>query len=194
MTDLLSLYLFVFLGLFSPGPNVILLTASGARYGFARTIPHILGVVLGVGVIAAFAGLGLGVVILEYPMLRVIISFVAAGWIGYLAWRLWQTTAPQHTDADRPFTFLQAVLFQWVNPKLWGVAMTAIAFVPVTYAPTQTAMAMGVAFAGVNLFVCAFWTVFGQGLSGVLNSPRGFQIFLRIMAVFLLLSALMIFV
>ena len=192
--ELVSLYLFVFLGLFSPGPNVILLTASGARFGFARTIPHILGVVLGVGVIAALAGLGLGVVVWEYPVLRVALSFMAAGWIAYLAWRMWHTTAPQNASSARPFTFLQAVLFQWINPKLWGVAMTAIAFVPVPYAPVQAAMAMGAAFAGVNLFVCAFWAMFGQALSAILNSPRGFQAFMRIMAVILLFSASMIFI
>ena len=194
MTALGALYIFVFLGLFSPGPNVILLTASGARFGFKRTIPHILGVALGVGITSAITGLGIGAVILQYPQLRLVLSIVAALWIGYMALRLWRAATPQHVAVGQPFTFFQAVLFQWINPKVWAVAVAAMAYLPNETPPINAAVALGHAFAGLNLVVCLFWACFGHILAHLLNAPARYRIFMRIMAIFLLISIAMIFV
>jgi threonine/homoserine/homoserine lactone efflux protein len=76
------LYAFVFAGLFSPGPNVILLTASGARFGFRRTIPHVLGVAAGVGVTSGVTGFGLGALLVAQPALTFVLKLIAAGWHG----------------------------------------------------------------------------------------------------------------
>ncbi|MFT5272104.1 MAG: threonine/homoserine/homoserine lactone efflux protein, partial [bacterium] len=93
MSDTNAIYLmmtYVFFGLFSPGPNVVLLTASGARFGFKATVPHILGVALGVGIIAGLTGLGVGVLILTVPWLIFGLKVIATLWILWMAWGLWQ--------------------------------------------------------------------------------------------------------
>ena len=107
------LYAFVFAGLFSPGPNVIMLTASGAKFGLKRSLPHLFGVVLGVGIIAGITGLGIGALIATYPQIEFSLKIIAAMWILWMAWRLWVSTfRPDTKTRDKPFSFLQAVLFQ----------------------------------------------------------------------------------
>lgn len=173
---------FVFFGLFSPGPNVILLTASGARFGFRRTVPHLLGVALGVGVIAFVTGLGLGTLITTYPALRLVLMIIAALWILWMAWKLWHAEPAQTTDTDRPFTFVEAVLFQWVNPKIWAVATSASALVA-DLSPLYQAGTLAVTFSLTNLGVCLFWTYAGSLLKTLLSDPARWRVFMRIMAV-----------
>ena len=169
---------FLFLGLFSPGPNVILLTASGVRFGFRRTLPHLSGVVLGVGIIAAVTGLGIGAVLRAWPGLILALKIGAAVWILVMARTLWLSTAGHGQDRGRPMTFVEAVLFQWINPKVWAVALAATAFV-VELAPLQKAATLGLAFSGTNLAVCLFWSGTGAALSTLLNDPQRWQIFAR---------------
>ena len=173
---------FVFFGLFSPGPNVILLTASGARFGFRATLPHLAGVVLGVGITAFATGLGLGWLVQTLPALRIVLSLVAAAWILWLARGLWRAGPLARADSDRPMHLVEAVLFQWVNPKVWAVAVAATGHVD-GLAPRDSAMALGLTFSGVNLFVCLFWTFAGSLLSTLMQDDQARTIFLRVMAV-----------
>ena len=122
------LYLFVFGGLFSPGPNVVMLTASGARFGFARTLPQVAGVVIGVGITSGLTGFGLGALLLQMPKLTFALQLAAAAWILWMAYNLLRMARLGEGQApDKPFTVLQAVLFQWINPKVWAVALAAAA-------------------------------------------------------------------
>ena len=189
MTALIS---FVFFGLFSPGPNVILLTTSGARFGFRATLPHLLGVALGVGFIAFVTGFGLGALIDTYPSLRQVLVLIASAWILWMAWKLWHAAPAKTRTTDRPFTFLQAVLFQWVNPKIWAVATSASAMV-VDMAPLNQAMTLAVTFSCTNLGVCLFWTYAGSLLKTLLADPVKWQIFMRIMAVALAVFSGLVF-
>lgn len=187
-----ALLSFVFLGLFSPGPNVILLTASGARFGLTPTIPHILGVAIGVGIIAGVTGLGIGALLDAVPGLELVLKIVACLWILYMAQNLWNATAKAQTAKDRPFTFIEAVLFQWVNPKIWAVALSASALV--TNLPVSSQMAhLAMAFSGINLCVCFFWTSAGHLLSYLLQNETAWRIFMRIMAVALAVFSIMVF-
>lgn len=189
------LYAFVFVGLFSPGPNVILITSSGARFGFRRTIPHVLGVVLGVGVIASVAGFGLGALLARMPELTLAFDVVAAAWILYLAWSLFRAArAEEGPSRVRPFTFFSALLFQWVNPKVWAVALAASAGYSRGLPPDAEALRLAIAFASVNLFVCAFWSFAGKLLKHLLASARAWKTFMTVMAVLLAASAAMVFV
>jgi len=184
---------YVFVGLFSPGPNVVLLTASGAQFGFKATVPHIFGVALGVGIIAGLTGLGIGVLILTVPWLILGLKIVAALWILWMAWGLWQARPVTKRETGiRPFRFVEAVLFQAVNPKIWIVALAAAIYVS-DFPPSQQAMYLVAAFSGINLFVCLFWTWAGSLLSLLLNNPRAWQIFMRIMAVALAGFSLAVF-
>lgn len=183
---------FVFFGLFSPGPNVILLTTSGARFGFRATVPHLLGVALGVGIIAFVTGLGLGVLIDAFPALRTVLMIVASVWILWMAWRLWHAKPAQARETDRPFTFLQAVLFQWVNPKIWAVATSASAMITDIPAVSQAGVLAAV-FSMTNLGVCLFWTFAGSLLKTILEDPGKWRIFMRFMAVTLAVFSALVF-
>ena len=183
---------FVFLGLFSPGPNVILLTASGARFGFRATLPHILGVAAGVGVTAGVTGLGVGAMLQAAPALTLTLKIIACLWILWMAYRLWGAKPARADGTDRPFTFVEAVLFQWVNPKVWAVALAATAYVSDLPATGQ-AQALALAFSVLNLGVCIFWTSAGHLLSKLLTNPKLWQAFMRIMAVALVLFSGLVF-
>lgn len=183
---------FVFFGLFSPGPNVILLTASGARFGFHATVPHILGVAIGVGITAGVTGLGVGALLLGFPVLTLVLKIAASGWILWMAWKLWHATPAAQKESDRPFTFLEAVLFQWVNPKVWAVALSATAYVAELPVLTQ-AQHLATSFAGINLGVCLFWTAAGHLLSVLLTNPTLWRVFMRVMALALVFFSGLVF-
>ncbi|MFD0982197.1 LysE family translocator [Tropicimonas aquimaris] len=196
MTDLPfdPLYGFVFAGLFSPGPNVILLTTSGARFGFRPTLPHVLGVAAGVGVTSGLTALGLGGLLLAQPGLTLVLRLAAAAWILWMAWKLLHAARRQViSETDRPFTFLEAVLFQWVNPKVWAIAVAASAGFPSGLPPIHEALRIASAFAGINLFVCLFWSFAGGLLTFLLTTQRAWRVFNTSMAAALALSAAMIF-
>lgn len=188
------LYAFVFAGLFSPGPNVILLTASGARFGFKRTLPHVAGVAAGVGITSALTGYGIGALLLAQPTLTFALKCLAALWILWMAWTLFRSTrGPQAQGRDRPFTFVEAVLFQWVNPKIWAIAMAASSGYAIGLSPEQEALRLGSAFSGINLFVCLFWTFTGSLLTTLMTRPTWWRGFMTIMAFALACSAVMVF-
>ena len=188
------LFAFVFFGLFSPGPNVILLTASGARFGFRRTLPHVAGVAVGVGITAGLTAFGLGAFLLAVPELKLALQVLAAGWILWMAWRLLRAgRAAVRSQTDRPFTLLQAALFQWVNPKVWAIAVAASAGFPAGLSPFNEAMRMGAAFSSINLGVCLFWSFAGSLLIYLLSSPRAWRVFNTSMAAALALSAGLVF-
>lgn len=182
----------MFFGLFSPGPNVILITASGARFGFQRTIPHILGVALGVGVIAAVTGLGIGALITAQPALGVVLKIIASLWILWMAYNLWRADPAARKQTDTPFTFIEAILFQWVNPKVWAVALSATAYVAM-FGPVQQAMTLAGTFSTINLGVCTFWAVAGSLLSYLLTNAAAWRIFMRIMALALVGFSVLLF-
>ena len=188
----LALAAFVFLGLFSPGPNVIMLTASGAKFGFRATIPHILGVALGVGFTAAATGFGVGTLLKTFPAAKFGLQILACAWILWMAYNLYRTGSLSSRNADRPFTFLQAVLFQWVNPKVWSICIAATAYVTLLNIPAQAAT-LGFTFSTINLGVCLFWTFAGNLLARLMTSTRAWKLFRTVMAIGLALSGFLVF-
>lgn len=187
------LIIFVFFGFFSPGPNVLMLTASGAKFGVRTTLPHLFGVVLGVGIIGAVTGLGVGSVLQSLPQLKNLLMAVAVLWILWMAFHMARSAAKKHSHTDKPFTFIEATLFQWVNPKIWAVALAAAAFVT-DFEPLTQAIILGLTFSGVNLGVCLFWTFSGDLLSRLLTTDAAWFVFRIIMAVFLAASAILVLV
>ena len=183
---------FVFLGLFSPGPNVILLTTSGARFGFRATLPHLLGVALGVGFIAFITGLGLSKLIEVFPLMRNVLMAIASLWILWMAWKLWHVKKAKSNDTDCPFTFIQAILFQWVNPKIWAVATSASAVIS-DQPPMAHAATLAITFSAINLCICLFWTYAGSLLKTILSDASKWQAFMRLMAVALVTFSGLVF-
>jgi threonine/homoserine/homoserine lactone efflux protein len=126
----LSALAFVFVGSFTPGPNNAMLLASGVNYGFARTMPHILGVVIGYAVMFAALALGLGGLFVANPRLFDALRVASAIYLLWLAWRIATAARPQESSSDaqaaqQPLTFFQAALFQWINPKGVGMGLAA---------------------------------------------------------------------
>lgn len=181
--------------MFTPGPNVIMLTASGAQFGFRRTLPHLLGVVLGVGVIGGFSGLGVGALLAAYPQLEFSLRTVAAAWILWMAWQLWASTfGPSLGYREAPFTFVKAAFFQWINPKIWVIALTASSGYSAGLTPLGEAARLATTFSSINLFVCLFWTSAGALLAYLLTRPNIWRIFIRAMALALAATAVMVFI
>jgi len=172
---------------------VILVTSSGARFGVKRTVPHVLGIVSGVGVVAGVVGMGLGQFLTAAPGLTFILKILACLWILWMAVQLWKTQPATPEENERPFRFFEAVLFQWVNPKIWAVAMSASAFV-IDIDPLAQGVTLGATFSSINFFVCSFWTIFGAALAQLLNDRLKWRIFMRAMAIGLVVFSILVFV
>lgn len=188
-----ALIAFLAVAMFTPGPNIIMLTTSGARFGAGRTWPHLVGVVLGVGVIGAVSGAGIGALLAAQPGLTLVLQIAAAVWILWMAWGLFRSDggAPHGSGilSDRPMSLIEAVLFQWVNPKIWAIALAASSGYTLGLPPAHEALRMGGSFMAVNFFVCVFWTFFGAALARMLTSARAWYVFRVVMALLLAASA-----
>lgn len=194
MSASFPLILFVLVGLFSPGPNVVMLTASGARFGFRATLPHLLGVPIGTGLLGAISGLGLGTILLTAPTLKFTFQIIAALWILWLAFRTAQAgRAAKSEDRGRPFRFHEAILFQAVNPKVWAIALAASAGFGMGLSTPLEAFRLFIVFSTINLAVCLFWTSIGHMLSSTLNDPKVWRIFMTTMAALMVATVVMIF-
>ncbi len=189
--DLLSaLAAFAFVTSITPGPNNLMLMTSGANFGFRRTIPHMLGVGLGFVFMLVLVGTGLVGVFEAYPVSYTILKAVSVAYLLYLAWKIAMASAPgEAAGAAKPMTFLQAALFQWVNPKAWAMALTAVT----VYAPSQSIAAIGlvaIVFGLVNLPSVSSWTILGQEMRRFLNKPSRLRVFNVVMAILLIASLL----
>lgn len=179
----------------SPGPNNLMVTASGANFGFVRTIPHMLGVSFGFPVMLLAVGFGLGQALQAWPQVHEVLRYVAAAYLLYLAWRIAGAGGPGEAEArGRPFSFLQAALFQWVNPKAWVIALSAVA----TYVSPDGDTLIQILLIGAVFVVAAFlslavWAAFGTLIAGVLTSPRALRAFNLGMAGLLVLSLVPVF-
>ena len=183
-----ALATFAFVTSITPGPNNIMLMASGANFGFRRTIPHMLGVGLGFTFMVILVGIGLVQVFDAYPPSYDVLKVVSIIYLCYLAWRIAKAAPLQESDeAGTPITFFQAALFQWVNPKAWAMALTAVS----VYAPSQNLEAIAlvaIIFGAVNLPSVSSWTVLGQQIRRVLTKPIRLRIFNITMALMLVAS------
>jgi threonine/homoserine/homoserine lactone efflux protein len=179
MTLELFFGLFVFAGVaaFTPGPNNTLLMASGMNFGFRRTLPLIAGVTLGFPLMIALVGLGLGRVFDSYPIIYQSLKYAGAAYMLFLAWKI--ATAKLSTSEDvaaKPMTFAQMMLFQWINPKGWVMAITALsAYTVASSYYTGVATVVGM-FVLMGISSAITWAGFGAGLKSVMTDPRYFRV------------------
>lgn len=185
----LALATFAVVSSITPGPNNMMLMASGANFGFNKTMAHWFGVGIGFTVMIVLVGLGIMKVFDWFPVSYVILKWVSAAYLLYLAYKIATSSEGiemQTVDA-KPMTFVQAALFQWVNPKAWTMALTAISI----YAPTQSLPAVlfvAVVFGLVNMPCTAMWIGLGQKIQGLLTSAKRLKVFNYVMALLLVLS------
>lgn len=186
---LLALVAFAFVTSITPGPNNLMLLASGLNFGVRRTVPHMLGIGIGFTVLVVAVGLGLSGVFRAAPVLYEVLKWMGAAYMLWLAWRI-ARSGPVSTDPDtrgHPMSFLGAAAFQWVNPKAWVMAVTAIATYGTPGSSTSIVL-IAVVFGLVNLPSVSLWAAFGAGLRRVLSDARHVTMFNRTMAALLVLS------
>ena len=188
-TDIAALVLFAFVTSVTPGPNNMMLLASGANFGLRRSLPHMLGVALGFVAMVALVGLGVMQLLAHSPGAGRVMSGAALVYLLWLAWKIAHAHAPKGRARARPFGFWQAVAFQWVNPKAWVMALSALA----AYAPAHdlaTTAQVAAIFGAVNLPSISLWAMMGRGAARLLHNPARLRAFNITMAVLLVASTL----
>ncbi|MBF8221060.1 LysE family translocator [Halomonas sp. 328] len=168
----------------TPGPNNVMLTASGANYGFLRTLPHIFGILGGCFLLFAGIALGLGLLFERFPLVQTALRLIGSAYLLYLAWRI--ATAPppdlRRRGEGHPLTFWQAAAFQFANPKAWVMGLALMAgFLPEGGDTWVNALLLA-AFAELVALPCiAVWAGFGTAIGRWLDSPRAWRVFNALM-------------
>ncbi|GLS24311.1 LysE family translocator [Marinibactrum halimedae] len=179
LAHLASLFAFCISMTLTPGPNNIMLTASGLNFGYRRTVPHLLGICTGVACLNLMVALGLGSIFSIYPVLHTVLKIVGAVFLLWFAFKI--ATASQvneQKDIAKPFTFIQAATFQFVNPKAWTMSITAISTFsfPEPYFLESCLLIIG-CYALIGFPCCSLWTFAGVHIRRLLNSPFRHRVF-----------------
>lgn len=175
--------------LFTPGPNNAMLAASGANFGFRRTIPHLLGVAAGFPLMLLIVGLVLGGLFQTSALLREALRWGGAILLLWIAWKIANSGRIGSKSADaRPMHFVEAVGFQWINPKAWSMAVAATSQFILPSAPVVTAAVVALMFLTLGLGSAATWTYAGQAIARWLTTAKRLRIFNLIMAALIVLS------
>lgn len=194
--QLLAAFLaFAVVALFTPGPNNVMLMASGLNYGAQRTIPHMAGVAFGFAFMVFVVGLGFGAVFSAWPALYTVLKFAGAAYLIYLAWEIARAGPPDAGKGARgkPLTIWQAAAFQWVNPKGWVIAVgTVTAYASLAEFPANIVL-MAAILCAVGIASSATWVMFGTTLRRFVHSPRAVRVFNVTMAVLLVASLYPVF-
>jgi threonine/homoserine/homoserine lactone efflux protein len=186
-----ALIAFAFVTSVTPGPNNMMLLASGVNYGFRRTIPHMLGISIGFGAMILALGLGFGQLFAAFPQAYTALKVVS---IIYLVWLAWKIAASGPISggsgeaAGKPMTFLGACAFQWVNPKAWTMGLGAISAYTLPADYMASLLVVCAVFVAVNLPTVSLWTLFGAGMRRFLTDPAKVRVFNVAMALMLLAS------
>ena len=185
-----ALLLFALIASITPGPNNLMLMASGANYGFRKTMPHLLGVVLGFAVMVLLVGFGLMNLFAAFPLMYLLLKTASVIYLAYLAWKIATAAAPdtdEQTDG-KPLTFLQAAIFQWVNPKAWAMALTALSAYTPPSLPFVAVLFVSSAFLLTNVPSQLIWVMLGTQLRKWLSNSLKLRVFNAVIAALLLLS------
>lgn len=191
METLIALVSFAFVSSVTPGPNNLLLTASGLRFGFRATIPHILGIQFGMAIQISLCAVGIGTLLMEVPLAGNLIRAGGTAYLLYLAWGLLNTRVGggQKTgDKGRPFHFWEATMFQFINPKAWLMSITVGSlFVPELDSKVASVMTLCLIFAMVGMPSSGSWALIGAAVKRYLEDPfwlRCFSIVMALLTVF----------
>ena len=188
-----ALVAFAFVSSITPGPNNLMLMTSGTNFGFVRTIPHMLGVSIGFTLMIVLVGAGLAKVFEIYPLAHQILKYASCAYLLWLAWKM-ATSAPPGSKPGakdgapaktQPMTFVQAALFQWVNPKAWTMALTAVSAYTLPAHPVMSLLVVAAVFGAINLPSVGSWTLLGTQLRRFLNDPVRLRVFNVTMALIL---------
>lgn len=186
---LTALVLFCFVAAITPGPNNMMLLASGVNFGFRRTIPHMLGIDVGFAVMVALVGLGLDALFARLPALLPAMRWAGAAYMLWLAFNLARAgPAREGASAGRPLGFFGAAAFQWINPKAWVMIVSALTAYAAPRDYLRSVAIVALVFGTVTLPCIAAWASFGAAMRRVLADPRFVRPFNIAMALLLVAS------
>ena len=186
---LYALMVFCFVSAITPGPNNLMLLTSGVNFGFRRTIPHMLGVGLGFALMVGLVGVGLDATFTRFPALLPIMRYAGVAYMLWLAAKL--ALAGPVGDAEysgNPLGFFGAAAFQWINPKAWVIAVSALTAYAVSENYAHTVVIVALVFGLVTMPCIAAWVLFGTAMRRVLSNPRFVRPFNIAMALLLVAS------
>ena len=193
MTELAPIVSYLLVMSITPGPNNLMLTASGVNFGFARTLPHMLGIVAGLTVQTYVTALGLGVLFTEVPIVREGLKVVGVAYLLWMSWKIVGAQVANAKDGARPLRAYEATAFQFVNPKAWIMTSTLTTlFLPAGSPPQWAGLYLAAILALVHFPCITVWALFGSGLKRVLVDPRSSRIFNLVMCVLLVGTAVAI--
>ena len=188
-----ALATFYFTMFFTPGPNNAMLTASGMKFGFIRTLPHLIGISLGHILQIGLTCLGLASLFLIYPQIQLYMKTLCFLYLLYLGYKMIGSFSLIQKETGRPLRFYEASLFQFINPKAWSIAVTVAS----GFFPSDENIFIGVIFvtitaAVINLPTCSLWALFGSGLRKFINNEKAKKIIEYLLAILLILTGLYI--
>lgn len=186
---LTALMAFALVTSITPGPNNLMLMNSGASFGIKKTVPHLLGVVAGFILMLLLVGLGIMQVFQRFPVSYDILKILSIAYLLYLAFKIaTATTQLEHnTIKAKPLSFIQAAMFQWLNPKAWTMALTSLS-IYATSNDLNTILFVTIIFAIINLPAISLWVLLGQKMQYFLTSHKRLKAFNVTMAILLVMS------
>ncbi|WP_448563399.1 LysE family translocator [Thalassotalea ganghwensis] len=188
--EYLALILFIFSTSGTPGPNNVMILTSGVNHGIRLSLPHVMGVNVGFTLMIILVGMGIMQIFVQWPVLHQVIQVIGILYLVYLAFKIaTMDVNANQVDKKKPFSFLQAALFQWVNPKAWVIALSAlVAFSNTTNNVWQQLLTIA-GFYFVFGLPCSFaWLFAGKWLQNILTKSYYIKAFNISMAILLLAS------
>ncbi|NQZ49927.1 MAG: LysE family translocator [Moritella sp.] len=180
---------FAFVTSVTPGPNNLMLMNSGASFGIRKTVTHVLGIVVGFICMLLLVGLGIMQIFQRFPVSYDILKILSIAYLLYLAFKIAtsNTTLEHNATKTKPFSFIQAAMFQWINPKAWTMALTALS-IYATSSDLNTVLFVTLIFAVINLPAISLWVLLGQKMQRFLTSRKRLKAFNVTMAMLLVMS------
>jgi threonine/homoserine/homoserine lactone efflux protein len=185
--NLWAFCVFAFVSSITPGPNNLMLLASGVNFGLRATLPHMLGIAVGFALLLLAVGLGLAALFQQWPLAYAVLKWAGAAYLLYLAWAIARSGSPQAREQARPMGFISAAAFQWVNPKAWIMGVSAFT----TYLPSQSFLnvaQVALLFALINAPCLSCWALMGSRLRRWMAQGQRQRLFNLLMGGLLVLS------
>ena len=188
-----ALSAFYFTMFFTPGPNNAMLTASGMKFGFVRTLPPLMGIPLGHILQIGLTCFGLANLFLLYPQVQFYMKILCFIYLVYLGWKIIGSFSMIQKETGRPLRFYEASLFQFINPKAWSIAVTVAS----GFFPSEENIFIGILFVTITAAVICFptislWARFGSGLRKFVNNTKIKKTIEYLLATLLILTGLFI--
>jgi threonine/homoserine/homoserine lactone efflux protein len=176
MSLLFAISLFGFVMSVTPGPNNIMLLASGAQFGYQKTLPHILGILIGIASMLALILLGLGLVFEKYPVLYDLLKIIGTLYLFILAWKIATASTEvsfSHVNRNKPMTFISALFFQYVNPKAWAMTIGSISsFTLAGEYYFESGLWIMLCFAVTGFIAISLWAYLGMSIAQLLTTEK----------------------